>query len=165
MPDRDLITEGRQRLAAAAPGPFQIASREGIFTDLHSLHRLLPGKDGYREVVARGVRIPDAELFVFMANRFGPLLDELEHARTAIAKASTEIGVASERVAQAHAVVVSAHARITELEAIVEAVRTALAAHPRCDVHPAGDPVTCGWKLAVADVQRALDATEVNDRG
>lgn len=59
----------------------------------------------------------------------------------------------------------ASRARIAELEAIVEAVRTALAQHPRCDVHPDDDVITCGWKLAVAGVQRALDTTEVTDRG
>ncbi|MGI5222999.1 hypothetical protein [Nocardia sp. CA-290969] len=48
-------------------------------------------------------------------------------------------------------------ARIAELEALVGQVRAALAGHPRCDVHPDADPVSCGWKRAVADVQRALD--------
>ncbi|MFE3060574.1 hypothetical protein [Nocardia sp. NPDC059239] len=54
-------------------------------------------------------------------------------------------------------------ARITELEATVEAVRTALAAHPRCDAYPTDGPVSCGWKRAVAHVQHALDVAEVND--
>ena len=37
-------------------------------------------------------------------------------------------------------------------------IRAALAKHPTCDVHPDGDYPSCGWKRAVADVQRALDA-------
>ena len=37
-------------------------------------------------------------------------------------------------------------------------IRTALDGHPVCDVHPDDDPVSCGWKRAVADVRRALDA-------
>ena len=36
-------------------------------------------------------------------------------------------------------------------------IRAALAGHPRCDIHPDGDPITCGWKRAVASVQAALD--------
>ena len=36
--------------------------------------------------------------------------------------------------------------------------RAALDGHPVCDVHPDDDPVSCGWKRAVADVRRALDA-------
>ena len=36
-------------------------------------------------------------------------------------------------------------------------IREALAGHPRCDIHPDGDPVTCGWRRAVASVQAALD--------
>ena len=37
-------------------------------------------------------------------------------------------------------------------------IRAALDGHPACDVHPDDDPVSCGWKRAVADVRRALDA-------
>ncbi len=32
--------------------------------------------------------------------------------------------------------------------------------HPRCDRHGGDDPVTCGWKSAVLDVQAALDGAE-----
>ena len=39
-------------------------------------------------------------------------------------------------------------------------IRTALANHPRCDRHDDDDPVTCGWKLAVLDVQAALDGAD-----
>lgn len=43
-------------------------------------------------------------------------------------------------------------------EAVVHQVREALAEHPRvCDVHPDDDPITCGWKNAVATVQWVLD--------
>ena len=37
-------------------------------------------------------------------------------------------------------------------------IRAALDGHPACDVHPDDDPVSRGWKRAVADVRRALDA-------
>ena len=37
-------------------------------------------------------------------------------------------------------------------------IRAALGGHPVCDVHPDDDPVSYGWKRAVADVRRALDA-------
>ena len=36
-------------------------------------------------------------------------------------------------------------------------IREALAGHPRCDIHPDDDPITCGWKRAVFDVQSTLD--------
>ena len=42
----------------------------------------------------------------------------------------------------------------------LDKVRGALAEHPRCDRHGADDPVTCGWKSAVLDVQAALDGAE-----
>ena len=37
-------------------------------------------------------------------------------------------------------------------------IQAALDGHPVYNVHPDGDPVSCGWKRAVADVRRALDA-------
>lgn len=46
--------------------------------------------------------------------------------------------------------------RLEAAEAKVERVRTALANHPRCERHPDDDPITCGWKSAVLDVQAAL---------
>ena len=39
-------------------------------------------------------------------------------------------------------------------------IRAALAGHPRCDIHPDDDPIKCGWKQAVADIQAALDREE-----
>ena len=42
----------------------------------------------------------------------------------------------------------------------LDKVRGALAEHPHCDRHGADDPVTCGWKLAVLDVQAVLDGAE-----
>ena len=39
-------------------------------------------------------------------------------------------------------------------------IRAALAGHPRCDIHPDDDPIKCGWKRAVADIQAALDREE-----
>ena len=37
-------------------------------------------------------------------------------------------------------------------------IRTALDGHPVCDTRPDDDYPSCGWKRAVADVRRALDA-------
>lgn len=84
MPDRDLIAEGRRLLATATPGPLEVANRAGIFVELHSLHRLAPGKDGYREIIGRGLPLADAGLFVHLRNTYGELLDELEQARKAL---------------------------------------------------------------------------------
>lgn len=42
----------------------------------------------------------------------------------------------------------------------LDKVRAALAEHPRCDRHGGDDPVTCGWKRAVLDVQAALDGAD-----
>ncbi|MEV6219762.1 hypothetical protein [Nocardia sp. NPDC051833] len=50
--------------------------------------------------------------------------------------------------------------RLDEAEAVIARIREALAGHPRCDVHPDDDVISCGWKRAVASVQWALDTTE-----
>ena len=42
----------------------------------------------------------------------------------------------------------------------LDKVRGALAEHPRCDRHGADDPVTCGWRSAVLDMQAALDGAD-----
>ena len=38
----------------------------------------------------------------------------------------------------------------------LQPIRDALAGHPHCDHHPDDDPISCGWKRAVADIQAAL---------
>ncbi|MGP9528619.1 hypothetical protein [Glutamicibacter sp. AOP5-A2-18] len=48
--------------------------------------------------------------------------------------------------------------RLEQAEQAVARVREALSGHPRtCDQHTEDDPVKCGWKRAVIDVQSALD--------
>ena len=42
----------------------------------------------------------------------------------------------------------------------LDKVRAALANHPRCDRHDDDDPVTCGWKSAVLDMQAARDGAD-----
>lgn len=48
--------------------------------------------------------------------------------------------------------------RLEQAEQAVARVREALSGHPcTCDRHTEDDPVKCGWKRAVIDVQRALN--------
>ncbi|MBF6358224.1 hypothetical protein IU449_27380 [Nocardia higoensis] len=54
-------------------------------------------------------------------------------------------------------------ADLAAARAVLARVNAALATHPRCDVHPDDDAVSCGWKRAVASVQGALDSEA--DRG
>lgn len=48
-------------------------------------------------------------------------------------------------------------ARAEAAEAQVAAVRAARADHPMCDRHDEGDPVSCGWKQVVLDIDAALN--------
>ena len=59
----------------------------------------------------------------------------------------------TEQVARAAIAAAEPHIRAKTLAPI----RAALANHPRCDIHPDDDSITCGWKRAVASVQAALD--------
>ena len=59
----------------------------------------------------------------------------------------------TEPVARAAIAAAEPHIRAKTLAPI----RAALANHPRCDIHPDGDPITCGCQRAVASVQAALD--------
>ena len=43
-----------------------------------------------------------------------------------------------------------------ETEQILERVQAARSNHPECDVHKDDDPVTCGWKMVVQDIDKAL---------
>lgn len=51
-------------------------------------------------------------------------------------------------------------AEVTEAitrRAALDPIRDALARHLKtCDVHSDGDPISCGWKRAVADVEAAV---------
>ena len=40
--------------------------------------------------------------------------------------------------------------------AVIEGVKAARSDHPKCDVHTDDDPISCGWKHAVIDIDRAL---------
>lgn len=71
---------------------------------------------------------------------------------------AVELLAARARITELEQVTQYATERAVAAEAIVEGVRAALATHPHCDVHPDDDPVSCGWKRAVADVEHALEA-------
>jgi hypothetical protein len=46
--------------------------------------------------------------------------------------------------------------KLSQAEATIAKVKQARGNHPACDVHPDDDPVTCGWKRAVLDIDAAL---------
>ena len=48
------------------------------------------------------------------------------------------------------------------LENVIAAVQEALSRHPVCTKHPEGDPVSCGWKSAVADITEAVAEATIN---
>lgn len=47
--------------------------------------------------------------------------------------------------------------RTIDAEDTLYRIRRALAGHPRCEEHPDGDVISCGWKRVVASVQYAVD--------
>jgi hypothetical protein len=47
-------------------------------------------------------------------------------------------------------------AEVARLRGNLDAVRLARSNHPECDKHKGDDPITCGWKSAVLDIDRAL---------
>ena len=51
----------------------------------------------------------------------------------------------------------AAHDAETREQALAP-IRAALDGHPVCDTRPDDDYPSCGWKRAIADVRRALDA-------
>lgn len=71
---RDLLAEWRRLYAAATPGPFAVASGSGVFANLQSLHRLVPGKDGWRQRVATNMLRADAALYARMLNDLPALI-------------------------------------------------------------------------------------------
>lgn len=75
MSARDLIAEGRRLLAAATPGPFAVLDDNGAFAHLQSLHRLAPGKDGWRERIASNMQSANAAWTAWLLNNGPALLD------------------------------------------------------------------------------------------
>lgn len=78
------------------------------------------------------------------------LLGELHLFKSVVGKLMDGSGVAYDRWAQGEWLV-------AERDHQLDAVRAALAGHPKCEEHPDGDVIKCGWKRAVLDVQHALD--------
>lgn len=46
------------------------------------------------------------------------------------------------------------------LEELIAVIQTARSNHPECDKYEPGDPVTCGWKRVVQDIDKALEDYE-----
>ncbi len=88
------------------------------------------------------------------------LADEIEALRTKLTKVQAIRDTTRREYHELH---VSCEQRVTERNdalALLDRIREALAGHPRCDVHPDDDVISCGWKHTVASVQWALDTTE-----
>ena len=84
-----------------------------------------------------------------MADEFVPTTEQVRETYAALCK--------TEAAADEFSRYLAAHDAEIRAEALAP-IRAALDGHPVCDVHPDDDPVSCGWKRAVADVRRALDA-------
>jgi hypothetical protein len=46
--------------------------------------------------------------------------------------------------------------KVSEQALTIGRIRTARSNHPECDKHKGDDPITCGWKAAVLDIDKAL---------
>lgn len=174
MSDRQHATDGNP--SAASTGEVPVSD-----LDLHELRKMAEAQAaGHAEMVRLnggigmlGVR--DPAMFDDMcrwqnatendhADTVLALLDRLERAETERDQWHETADEANETMFayRSHAQVLgqqldAAEAERDALAAKLAAVRAALAGHPRCDVHPGDDAITCGWKRAVADVQAVLD--------
>lgn len=48
---------------------------------------------------------------------------------------------------------------LDRMRATESRIRQALSNHPHCEMHDDDEPITCGWRFAVADITEALEAT------
>ena len=84
-----------------------------------------------------------------MADEFVPTTEQVRETYAALCK--------TEAAADEFSRYLAAHDAEIRAEALAP-IRAALDGHPVCDVRPDGGIPSCGWKRAVADVRRALDA-------
>lgn len=84
--------------------------------------------------------------------------DLLKRLATALEAAEEEIQRQREINSRAELQTQAEEQRCDALAAVVESVRAARSNHPACDRHADGDPVSCGWKAAVLDIDGILDA-------
>lgn len=87
------------------------------------------------------------------------LAEELDRARARVTELEDRRDTSRREYHDLH---VSCEKRVEErndARAVIDRVRDALAGHPRCEEHPEGDVIKCGWKRAVASVQAAVDAS------
>ena len=93
----------------------------------------------------------------------GPSTDAFDQDKHAYAyDIEKAVGAAQDAIAAAEPHIrakIAAHDAEVRAQALAP-IRAALARHPRCDIHPDDDPIKCGWKRAVADIQAALDRQE-----
>ena len=111
--------------------------------------------DQYGPLTAHGARTDAIRRTTGAAMSYTPTTDEVEHRYAYDELYSMDCEAdhrAFRRWLKAHDAEVRAQA--------LAPIRAALAHHPRCDIHPDDDPITCGWKRAVASVQAVLDREE-----
>ena len=87
-----------------------------------------------------------------MADEFVPTTEDVR-----LVYGSDSTGMPDERRLEAFSRWIAAHDAEIREQALAP-IRAALDGHPVCDTRPDDDYPSCGWKRAVADVRRALDA-------
>ncbi|MFD4457678.1 hypothetical protein [Nocardia sp. NPDC058480] len=92
-----------------------------------------------------------------VAPHFAQVTRERDEARDRVAKLEAKRDTYRREYRELH---ISCEKRVEERNdalAVIDRVRDALSGHPRCEEHPEGDVIKCGWKRAVASVQTAVD--------
>ena len=89
-----------------------------------------------------------------MADEYAPTTREIESAYVCD---SLGAGIDEAEARRQFSRYLAAHDAEIRAEALAP-IRAALDGHPVCDTRPDDDYPSCGWKRAVADVRRALDA-------
>ncbi|AWY05750.1 hypothetical protein SEA_GRETCHEN_63 [Microbacterium phage Gretchen] len=119
------------------------------------LRRILEGHEHpYAE--EQKVTVPRAALEALLSDHyvttFGNMVDAMREAaryKLQLTAARKKLGLVEGRLADARGERDAAQDTLT-------AVREALSAHPRCERHALDAVVTCGWKMAVLDIQEVL---------
>ena len=157
-PDLNAI---RARAAAATKGPWEVERWEDFGG---SPSYSIPGAERFREYrnsIECGEDEATAEFIAHARQDIPALCDEVErlrHYRSLPDGYVWQDYYSPEDVLKIREPLDAENER---LRAVIAEVETALSNHPECDKYGPDDVISCGWKKAVADVQRAVEGVEL----